>query len=233
MLSLFLPRSEFAFHPSIYRCLYRFSQQTIAISLSFVAFTVATPAKAQLFDSPVDRLPVVERVALRRGEPVVTGDQGRYVAKVLVTAKPEIVWAVLTDYDNFARFLPNVASSRVLESNGNRKVLEQVNTGQVLFIKVRSRIRTAITETSQQQIEFKLIDGDLKKLQGYWLLEPIAPYSGAPADQILITQTIEVQPSSGLPKDAFYNIFKDTLKKSMTAIHQEIKRRSQSSPSKK
>ncbi|HEY9861195.1 MAG TPA: SRPBCC family protein, partial [Candidatus Obscuribacterales bacterium] len=97
-----------------------------------VLLTVTPPlvARAELFNGPLDRLPLSERVALRSGKVVVTGDQGRYVAKVLVKASPDVVWAILTDYANLSKFLPNVVSSRVIETDGNRKVVEQVDVRQ-------------------------------------------------------------------------------------------------------
>jgi ribosome-associated toxin RatA of RatAB toxin-antitoxin module len=184
------------------------------------------PAQAQLFNSPVDRLPTAERVTLRSGKPVVTGQNGSYVAKLLVTASPDVVWSVLTDHNNYSRFLPNVASSKVLQSNGNRKIVEQVDERQIFLMNVRSRLRSAVTETKKQRIDFRLINGDLKELQGSWQIEPVAPYRGAKPNQILITQEVKAQPKSGTPKGTFYNIFKSSLAETMNAFRQEIGRRS-------
>ncbi|MEO1004752.1 MAG: cyclase/dehydrase, partial [Cyanobacteria bacterium J06638_38] len=33
----------------------------------------------------------------------------------------------MTDYENFAEFLPGVTSSELLENDGDRKVFEQIN----------------------------------------------------------------------------------------------------------
>ncbi|MEB3292308.1 MAG: SRPBCC family protein [Synechococcales bacterium] len=185
------------------------------------------PAQAsQLFNSPVDRLPATQRAELRNGQTVVTGDRGNYVARVLVTTSPDVAWSVLTDYRSFARFLPNVVSSRVVEDRGNQKIVEQVDARQVFLVNVRSRVRSAIVETNRQRIDFRQIDGDLQQLSGYWKIEPIAPFAGAKPNQVLITQVVAAQPKSGTPRDVFYDIFKDSLDDTMQAIRREVGRRS-------
>lgn len=188
--------------------------------------STAIPGSAELFNSPVDRLSASDRTVLRSGQTLVTGEKGNYVAKVLVKSSQDAVWKVLTDYDGLSKFLPNVISSKVLKSDGNRKVIEQVDARQVFLINVRSRIRSSITETAKTRIDFQQVDGDLQKLQGYWTVEPVAPFSGAKADQVLITQVVDAQPKSGTPKNIFYNLFKDSLGRNLNAISQEVGRRS-------
>jgi ribosome-associated toxin RatA of RatAB toxin-antitoxin module len=189
------------------------------------AIAVTPSASAQLFNSSVDQLPVSERVKLKKGQPLVTGEKGKYTAKILVTASPDIAWEVLTDYDNLSKFVPNMVSDKVLTVNGNQKVVEQVDTREVFLINVQSRIRSAITETAKTRIDFHQIDGDLQSLDGYWKIQPVAPYSGAKANQVLITQVVQVQPKSGTPSGIFYSIFKDSLGKTLNAIKREVDRR--------
>jgi ribosome-associated toxin RatA of RatAB toxin-antitoxin module len=190
-----------------------------------ILVTIATPAMAKLFDSTVDQLPATQRATLRDGQSLVVGDQGKYTARVLVKTSPDIAWAVLTDYANLAKFLPNLVSSKVLQSNGNQKVIEQVDSRQVLLLSIKSRIRSSITETRNQRIDFYQIEGDLQSLKGYWQIEPIAPFTGAPPTQVLITQVVEVVPKPGIPKEVFYDLFKDSLGKNLGAIGQEVNRR--------
>jgi len=187
--------------------------------------TIPLASGSGLFNSSVDQLPTEERVTLGDGQPVITGEGGRYTARVLVSTSVDTVWSVLTDYSNTPKFMPHVVSSQVITVNGNQKVVEQIDERQVFFISARSRIRSAITETPKTRIDFQAIDGDLKSLRGYWLLEPIAPYAGAQANQILITQVIEVQPQAGIPSGIFYSIFKQSLGEIMGAIKQEAERR--------
>jgi ribosome-associated toxin RatA of RatAB toxin-antitoxin module len=200
--------------------------ELLAGCLLAIGLLISVPPVYALFDSPVDRLPVAaDRVALRQGKVLVQGEKGNYVARVLVAATPELAWAVLTDYSNFSRFIPNVVSSKILETQGNQKVIEQEDVRQLLFVNVRSRVRSAITETPQTRIDFRRIDGDVPKLDGYWKVEPVAADSGVKADQVLITEVVAVQPKSGLGADVFYNIFKNSLRDNLAAIQKEMSRR--------
>ena len=187
---------------------------------------IAFPASSQLFDSPVDRLPLKQRVSLREGQPIVTVKDGQYTARILVTAPKSLVWQVLTDYGNTSTFIPNVVSSKLISTNGNQKVIEQVDERQVLLITVKSRIRSAITETGTERIDFRQLEGDLQQMQGYWLLEPIAPYKGAKADQVLITQVVTVQPKAGTPRSIFFDLFRTSLGETLSSIQKEVLRRS-------
>jgi ribosome-associated toxin RatA of RatAB toxin-antitoxin module len=204
----------------------RLSRYFLAGFCTIATVSLMSPlASAQLFNSPVDQLPVSDRTTLRSGQPTITGEKGKYTARVLVKTSPDIAWSVLTDYSNFSKFLPNVVSSKVLESSGGRKVVEQIDSRQVFFVSIQSRIRSAITEKAKTRIDFQLVDGDLQSLKGYWMVEPIAAFSGAKATQVLITQVVEAQPKSGTPKDVFYNIFKSSLNGTMGAISQEVGKR--------
>lgn len=194
--------------------------------LSAISLTAIAPAsRAELFNSIVDRLPVTERVKLKNGQPVVTGNNGKYTARVLISTSSDIAWSVLTDYGNAPNFIPNVVSSKVISINGNQKVIEQIDVRQVFLITTRSRIRSAITETAKSRVDFRAIDGDLKSMKGYWLLEPVAPYAGAKVNQVLVTQVVEAQPKSGVPSSIFYGVFKDSLGKIVSAIKKEAERR--------
>ncbi len=192
-----------------------------AISLS----AIAPATNAQLFNSVVDRLPATERVKLNNGQPVVTGNNGKYIARVLISTSTDTVWSVLTDYRNTPSFMPHIELSKVISSSGNQKTIEQVDSRKVFLVTTRSRIVSAITETPKSRIDFRAIDGDIKGLKGYWLVEPIAPYKGAKANKVLLTQVVETQPKSGIPSGIFYNIFKNSLGEILTAIMKESERR--------
>jgi ribosome-associated toxin RatA of RatAB toxin-antitoxin module len=185
----------------------------------------ASPAQAQFFNGAVDRLPAIERDALRNGRVVVSGDQGQYVARILVNASLDTAWSVLTDYGNLSNFIPNMASSRVLENNGSSKVVEQIDQRQIFLTTITSRTKLAITESNQQQIDFSLISGDLAGMRGSWLIEPVSLVPRQAPTQVLITYTVNVQPNDSTPKDVFYEIFKGSLNDILAAVGQEISRR--------
>ena len=197
----------------------------ILMAIAIACSVPTMPAHADLFDGPVDRLPSIQRNSLRKGQTVVTGDRGKYVARVLVTASPDAVWRVLTDYGNLYKFIPNMSSSKILENRGDRKVIEQVDSRQVFLVPIVSRTKLAITETNRRQIDFRLIDGDLAKMEGYWKIEPVSTVPRRPPTQVLITYSINAQPNGSTPADAFYSIFKDALGDTLQAIKKEVKNR--------
>ncbi len=198
----------------------------VVMAIAIACCTPALPARASLFDGAVDRLPSsIERDSLRKGQTVVTGEQGKYVARVLITASTDAVWQTLTDYANLYKFIPNMTSSKILESRGNRKVIEQVDSRQIFLISITSRTKLAIQETAQKQIDFRLIDGDLAKMEGYWKIEPVSTVPSRPPTQVLITYTVNAQPNDSTPTDAFYGIFKEALGGTLQAIKQEVNNR--------
>jgi ribosome-associated toxin RatA of RatAB toxin-antitoxin module len=202
-----------------YRCL----MTTMIMTFFLVVFV--PPATAKLFDGPVDKLPVLERVALKEGKVILTGEQGQYVCRILVQGDLDNVWRVLTDYDNFEEFLPGVADSQLVQINGDRKIFEQINQVKTLIFSTKARIRLAITESYPQQIAFDFVDGDLDALNGTWLLEPVSPYPSAPPDRVLITHRVSVEPNKMPSKSIFYNIYESTLEKTLAAIKSEIEER--------
>ena len=201
------------------------SSSALVMAISLACFTPALSVQASLFDSAVDRLPSIQRNSLRNGETVVTGEKGKYVARVLVKASPKVVWQVLTDYANLSKFIPNMTSSKIIENRGDRKVIEQVDSRQVFLVSVVSRTRLAIQETNQKQIDFRLVDGDLAKMEGYWKMELVSEIPRRPPTQVLITYTVNAQPKSSTPTEAFYSIFKSALDDTMQAIKNEIRNR--------
>lgn len=198
----------------------------VAIIVMTLVVTMFVPsATAKLFDSPVDKLPVAQRVALKEGKVTLMGEQGEYVCRILVNSNIDNAWQVLTDYDNFETFLPAVSQSELIQSEGDRKIVEQINQVKTLMFKTSARVRLAMTESYPQQIAFDFVDGDLDSLSGTWLLEPVSPYRSAPPDTVLITHQVNVEPNQTLGKSVFYSIYENTLENTLAAIKDEIETR--------
>jgi len=82
-----------------------------------------------------------------------------------------------------------------------------------------------ITESYPQKIAFNFLDGDLDTLDGTWLLEPVSPYPSAPPNQVLITHQVNVTPNPIPSRSFFYNIYENTLEKTLVAIKEEVEER--------
>lgn len=198
----------------------------LAVSSYTLSLIFSPVATAKLFDGPVDQLPLEQRVSLRRGELVFLGKEGEYTVRLLVKTSIDDAWQVLTDYDNFAEFLPGIISSELLENNGDRKVFEQINKIKTIVFSIKSRIKIATTESYPAQIDFEAIAGDLQALNGKWILEPVSPYPSAPPDQVLITHKVSVEPGKSPSDGIFFNIYENRLQETLVAIKQEVEKRS-------
>ncbi len=198
------------------------------VAIAIVVATSLSPAAlsqdiiSQDINGSLNQLPAQEQSALQAGDATVTGSNGQFTGRVLINASAPDVWQVLTDYDNFERFFPNVENSRLLESANNRSVFEQINVVQVFLFTQRSRIVVASTESYPQQIDFLLVEGDLETLQGTWQIEPV---SSSP-DQVLITHQVSVEPNQGgAVRNVFFNIYQNVLEDTLAALKQEAERR--------
>ena len=205
---------------------YRFLISFFLGTITLIMVIICSPnATAKLFDGPVDQLPVQQRVSLRKGEVILLGDKGQYTCRILAKSSIDNAWQVLTDYNNFSEFLPGVASSELIENNGDRKVFEQINKIKALIFSIESRVQIATTESYPQQIAFEAVGGDLATLNGKWTLEPVSPYPSAPPDRVLITHEVVVEPAKTPSDSFFFGIYEDRLEEILLAIKQETEKR--------
>lgn len=173
----------------------------------------------QPLDSLIAELPDLQKQALQRGEAIISGSAGEYVAQVIMEGEAEVAWQVLTDFEHLAKFLPNVIATQVLESSAQRTVVEQTNISQVLFAQVQSKVRTENRVMAPGQLGFHLLEGDLKRLQGYWQVLPLT------SSQILVKQVVSADADMGFLEGSFHLLFRETLKRTLSAIQQETQAR--------
>lgn len=197
----------------------------VAALSCILSLTFSSGATAKLFDGPIDRLPLEQRVALKKGELVFLGKEGNYTSRFLISTTVDNAWEVLTDYKNFANFLPGVVSSELLESKGDRKIFEQINKIKTLIFSIESRVKVATIESYPKQIAFEAVDGDLKTMNGTWVLEPVSPYPSAPPNQVLITHKVVVEPAKAPSDSIFFGIYENRLQETLRAIKTETERR--------
>ena len=167
---------------------------------------------------------VLQSSQLQRGEVAIAQQHNQYQAQVLADASVDTAWTVLNDFESLPDFLPTIVSSRVVDDRGNQKVVEQVDRRRVLMMTVDSTIRTQnIAKPDERRIDFHLIDGNLKKMDGYWQIDAVATDF---TEQALITHVVEANAEAGLFDGMFHKIFADSLQDNMLAIKAEVERRS-------
>ncbi|MEO0946567.1 MAG: SRPBCC family protein [Cyanobacteria bacterium J06641_5] len=204
----------------------RFCTTACSLAIATLALNGGAPTRANVFDTPLKPLPVAERVALREGQPVLTEvAEGRYVARVLLEAPVETVWDVLTDYGNYDEFLPNVVSSEITSNDGAQKTVEQVSVGRAFVFSKQARSLSEIREKALQQIDFRLLEGDLKTSRGSWKLDAFSTSLRGPDDLVLVTYTIEIDPGKTFSRGIFFNVFEEAIVDTLSAITTEVETR--------
>lgn len=195
------------------------------LALGVMASASIARANTELPIAVTEQLSLEQKTELENGNIVITGREGQYVARMVLDASVETVWAVLTDYNNLTEFLPNLVSSQVIESEGNTYLVEQVSEQRILLFNIKSRLVTENILTENQRIDYKLVEGDLSQFEGSWTIEPVVSSGEGDVPQFLVTQSIDVQPDRGTPENLFYDIFKSALEKTLSAIRDEVDRR--------
>ena len=161
-----------------------------------------------------------EKANLQQGKVILKGEKGDYWAQVVTEGDLETAWLVLTDYNNFNKFLPNVAASKIVSEESNKVIFEQVNVVDLWLFQQEFKVQIEGIKTKPNKIDFQILEGDLKKLVGKWQLEEISP------GKILVSHAVEVEPGSDTEKPFFYGVYESSLEDTLKAIAVEINKRS-------
>lgn len=128
--------------------------------------------------------------------PMVTVKEERGVfavsARFHVAEPPAVALAVLTDYENIPRFLPDVASSVVRERSGSRAVVEQEAVSRMMMFSKKVHLMLEIVEETNA-IRFRDICGrSFERYEGAWRVAA----SGTGSD---ITYDLTAKPGFEVP----------------------------------
>jgi len=127
-------------------------------------------------------------------------------AFVDVPVEPRAAWAVLTDYDRLAEFVPDMHESRLVSKPGQPHRVLQRGEKSWLILDAPFEVLMQMDEAPPSRIAFHQLAGTLKDMRGEWRLLPLK--SGvrinyyarmepgllsprAPGDSVLIQADIE------------------------------------------
>lgn len=130
-----------------------------------------------------------------------------------VAATPAVVWRILTDYNHFADYLPNLKSTRVVSRNGDRVIVEQLGTARFLFFSQAIRLVVQVQERSPDRLDISLIEGDMKVYRATWELSPLA---GATGTRVVYNATIV--PKFEVPGIVGTNVVRKDIAEMMAAV---------------
>ncbi len=137
-----------------------------------------------------------------------------------VTADPQVVWQVLTDYNHFSNFISNM-HCHIHQQDGNDLLVQQTVGGGFLFIreeikgllKVHEDPFTALSLQEVSQKSFKLY-------QGSWKIKPDPSGSSA-----VVTYELEAEKNSHTPGFVTPDLFRQSTEDLMVEMKREIEKR--------
>jgi ribosome-associated toxin RatA of RatAB toxin-antitoxin module len=150
----------------------------------------------------------VERVDAAEGNQVY-----QIASSGTVAAAPAVVWRVLTDYNHFADYLPNLKSARVVSRDGDSLIVEQLGTARFLFFSRTIRLVVQVHERAPDRIDISLVDGDMKVYRASWELSPVA---GATGTRVAYNATIV--PKFDVPGIIGTNVVRKDIARMMAAV---------------
>ena len=111
--------------------------------------------------------PDISFVVSREGESIQTE------ARVDLAVAPALVWAVLTDYERYPRFISSMRESRIVSHRSEGLVVEQKGSFSFLFFSQDIETRILVSESPPSLIESRVLDGDFKIMTGRYELLPL------------------------------------------------------------
>ncbi|MEZ5703451.1 MAG: SRPBCC family protein [Burkholderiaceae bacterium] len=113
-------------------------------------------------------------------EMVVSRDAGLVDLRIRTTveAPHAVIWSVLTDYGNTAKWVPGMESSVVLQRTGDGAVVEQSGFARVLFFQLAVHSVVRVRELPPDRIEVDLVKGDFKYLKGAYVIKALDATDG-------------------------------------------------------
>jgi ribosome-associated toxin RatA of RatAB toxin-antitoxin module len=147
----------------------------------------------------------------------VHGERGVYrVSATFATPQPAAIGrAVLTDYEQIPRFLPDVLSSRVVERDAERTIVAQEAVAKVLFFSKRVRLVLDVRETPAL-ISFRDRSGEsFIRYEGQWTLCDVDAGT-------LIGYELIAQPRFDVPDFLLSRLLKRDAERMIERIKREI-----------
>jgi ribosome-associated toxin RatA of RatAB toxin-antitoxin module len=93
--------------------------------------------------------------------------------RATIKAPLSLIWNTLTDYDHLSDFIPGINTSRVIGKQGKTSIVEQTGYARVWFFKIPVHVTVEAVEKPPYEIQLRLLKGNLKRLEGSYLLEKI------------------------------------------------------------
>jgi len=153
---------------------------------------------------------------------IETNGHGDYItvtASAEMLVDPRTAWAVITDYDHLADFIPYMLSSRVVLRDADRLVIEQTGEFSFLFFRQPVQAQLAVVESPQRRVMARAVSGNFREMEGRYTLENL------PAGTVRLTYSGRLVPAFAVPPVIGKLVVRNVLANQFSAMVKEIVRR--------
>jgi len=98
------------------------------------------------------------------------GDAVIVEARASLHADLETAWDVLTDYDRYAEFIPDLKSSRILARSGSSVIVEQKGQAGFFLFHFPMEVTLSVSEEPRSGITSRAIAGTFREMTGSYTL---------------------------------------------------------------
>lgn len=131
-------------------------------------------------------------------------------------------WAVMSDYDRLAEFVPDLVSSRVVSRTGAVVIVEQVSRIGIMLMSYVVHLRIRIEEQPMSSLDVSLVSGDMRHYALRWTLEPARQ---GEVDGTLLRFSGELEPRFFIPPMVGQPVVQANVRQLMEAVVSAIERR--------
>lgn len=143
----------------------------------------------------------------------------RLAVQLRLDLDPQWIWAVLTDYDQLSRFIPNLQTSRLLWRRGHVVGLEQEGAQSFMGLRFKARVQLELTEhVAERRLSFVMSKGDFRRFEGVWQI-------GQHAAGTTLLYELTVQGCVGMPIGLIEQRLREDLAANLRAVQREAQRR--------
>ena len=147
-----------------------------------------------------------------------TGASFRVALSIHVPAPPSLAWAVLTDFDHMAEFLPDLNSSQVIGHSDNLLKVKQEGIARSGFFSTHFESIREIRLSPQNEIRAHGVGGNIKQMESVMQLH-------AEDEGTRLTYHAEVTPGFWFPPFIGPALVRHQTAEQFSAMVQEMQRR--------
>jgi ribosome-associated toxin RatA of RatAB toxin-antitoxin module len=170
-------------------------------------------------------LPLVFGAGTAAGSDTDVGRRGstyQVHATIEAAASIDLCFAVLTDFDRLAEFIPGMLSSRIISPPGEPLRLRQSGQTRLAFSEYTFDVTLAVELEAPREIRFRRVAGSLQRMEGRWQV-------AGDATRRTIDYQADIEPGLWVPPLIGPLLMRSQVARQVEGLESEIERRMQSS----